>query len=49
MLRMPHCVDNRLAGGGKVLSSTNRPRFTPQKHFLGKKTKAVPVTGRGGL
>jgi hypothetical protein len=32
MLRIPSCLDNRLADGGEVVSPTNRPRFTPQKH-----------------
>jgi hypothetical protein len=34
MLRIPHCLDNRLIDGGKVVSLTLRPHFTPQKHFL---------------
>jgi hypothetical protein len=25
MLRIPHCLDNRLADGGKVISLTHRP------------------------
>jgi hypothetical protein len=33
MLRIPHCLDSRLTGGGKVVSLTRRPRCTPQKHF----------------
>jgi hypothetical protein len=33
MLRVPHCLDNRLTGGGKVVSLTHRPRCNPQKHF----------------
>jgi hypothetical protein len=32
-LRIPHCRDNQLADGSKTVSSTNRPRFTPQKHY----------------
>jgi hypothetical protein len=32
MLRIPHCLDNRLTDGGKVVSPTHRPHFTPQKH-----------------
>jgi hypothetical protein len=32
MLRIPHCLDNRLTYGGKVVSLTHRPHFTPQKH-----------------
>jgi hypothetical protein len=34
MLRMPHCLDNRLTDGGEVVGTTNRPRSTPQKHKL---------------
>jgi hypothetical protein len=33
MLRIPHCIDNRLIDGGKVVSPTHRPHFTPQKHY----------------
>jgi hypothetical protein len=29
MLRIPHCLDSRLIDGGKVLSSTHPPHFTP--------------------
>jgi hypothetical protein len=35
MLRIPHCLDNRLTDGGKVVSPTHRPlrgnRTTPRK------------------
>jgi hypothetical protein len=34
MLRIPHCLDSRLTDGGKVVSHTHRPRFTPQKHYF---------------
>jgi hypothetical protein len=34
MLRIPHCLDNRLTDGGKVVSLKQRPNFTPQKHYL---------------
>jgi hypothetical protein len=30
MLRIPHCLDNRLTDGGKVVSPTHRPSFTPE-------------------
>jgi hypothetical protein len=30
--RTPHCLDNRLTGGGKVVRPTHRPRSTLQKH-----------------
>jgi hypothetical protein len=32
MLRIPHCLDNRLTDGGKVVSPMYWPRSTPQKH-----------------
>jgi hypothetical protein len=34
MLRIPHCLDNRLADDRKVVSLKQRPRSTPQKHHL---------------
>jgi hypothetical protein len=34
MLRVPHCVDNRLTDDGKVVISTHPPQFTPQKHYF---------------
>jgi hypothetical protein len=33
MLRIPHCLDNGLTDGGKVVSPTHQPHFTPQKHY----------------
>jgi hypothetical protein len=33
MLRIPHCLDNRLINGGKVVSLTHPPHFTPKKHY----------------
>jgi hypothetical protein len=33
MLWIPHCLDNRLIDGGKAVSPTHRPYFTPQKHY----------------
>jgi hypothetical protein len=33
MLRISHCLDNRFTDGGKVVSRTHRPHFTPQKHY----------------
>jgi hypothetical protein len=30
-LRVPHFLDNRLTDGGKVVSLTHRPNFTPQE------------------
>jgi hypothetical protein len=34
MLRIPHCLDNRLTDGGKVVSPTHWPHSTPQKHYF---------------
>jgi hypothetical protein len=34
MLRIPHCLDNRLTDGGKVVSPAHQPRSTPQKRFF---------------
>jgi hypothetical protein len=33
MLRIQHCVDNRLTDGGEVVTLMHRKRSTPQKHF----------------
>jgi hypothetical protein len=33
MLRIPHCLENWLTDGGKVVSPTHRPQLTPQKHY----------------
>jgi hypothetical protein len=33
MLRIPHCIHNWLTDGGKVVSPTHQPHFTPQKHY----------------
>jgi hypothetical protein len=34
MLMIPHCIDNRLTDGGKVVSLTQRPRSTATKHHF---------------
>jgi hypothetical protein len=34
MLRIPHCLNNRLTDGDKVVSRKHRPRSTPQKHLF---------------
>jgi hypothetical protein len=34
MLTIPHCLDNRLIDGGKVVNPTHRPHFTPQNHYF---------------
>jgi hypothetical protein len=33
MLKIPHCLDNRLTVGGKFVSLTHPPHFTTQKHY----------------
>jgi hypothetical protein len=32
MLMIPYCLDNLLAGDGKIVNPTHRPKFTSQKH-----------------
>jgi hypothetical protein len=34
MLRIPHCLDNRLSGVREVVWITRRPRSTTQKQFF---------------
>jgi hypothetical protein len=34
MVRIPHCLDNRLTVGGKVVRPTHQPRSTPQKRYF---------------
>jgi hypothetical protein len=34
MLRIPHCLENRLTDGGKAVSPRDTPYFTPQKHYF---------------
>jgi hypothetical protein len=34
MLRIPHCLDNRLTNDGKVVSLKHRPRSAPSKHYF---------------
>jgi hypothetical protein len=34
MLRIPHCIENWLKDGSKVVSLIHQSSFTPQKHFL---------------
>jgi hypothetical protein len=34
MLRIPHCLVNRLTDGGKLVSLTHRPRSTQKKHYF---------------
>jgi hypothetical protein len=34
MLRIPHCLDNRLTDGGKVVSPTHWPRSTRHKYYF---------------
>jgi hypothetical protein len=32
--QIPHCLDNRLTDGGKVVSPKHRPRSTPLKLYF---------------
>jgi hypothetical protein len=34
MLRIPHCLDNRLTDGGEAVSLTHSPRSAPAYKFL---------------
>jgi hypothetical protein len=34
MLKIPHCLDNRLTDGGKAISFTQRPLSISQKHYF---------------
>jgi hypothetical protein len=34
LLRVPHYLENRLKDGGKAVSLTCRPHFTPQENYL---------------
>jgi hypothetical protein len=34
MLRISHCLDNRLTDGGKAISLKHRQRSTPQRHYF---------------
>jgi hypothetical protein len=36
-LRVPHFLDNQLKDGGKIVSLTRRPLFTPQENYLKNK------------
>jgi hypothetical protein len=52
MLRIPHCLDNRLTVNCEILatcSSTYSPVRTSQEHTPSPYSKAIPVTGVGGL
>jgi hypothetical protein len=33
MLRIPHCLDNWLKDGGKIVNPMHPPHFTPLKHY----------------
>jgi hypothetical protein len=46
MLTIPHYLDNRLTDGDKVVSSTHRPRSTPQIHYF---SVLVLISVRGGV
>jgi hypothetical protein len=34
ILRIPHCIDNRLTDVGKVVSLAHRPHSVPQKQYF---------------
>jgi hypothetical protein len=34
MLRISQCIDSQLTDGGKVVSPTHRPHFSPKKHYF---------------
>jgi hypothetical protein len=45
MLRISHCLDNQLIDGGKVVSPTHQPHFTPQKFFFFNFPVLISVRG----
>jgi hypothetical protein len=45
MLRIPHCLDNRLTDGGKVVSLTHRPHSTAQIHYYFYVSLLITVFG----
>jgi hypothetical protein len=47
MLRIPHCLDSRLKDGGKVVSLTHPPHFTPQKHYYFNASETIEYLGTG--
>jgi hypothetical protein len=47
MLRISHCLDNRLIDSGKVVSPTHPPHFTPQKHYYFYVSGSLLVSVRG--
>jgi hypothetical protein len=34
IIRIPHCLDNRLRNGGTFVSPTHLPHYAPQKHYF---------------
>jgi hypothetical protein len=48
MLKIQHCLDNRLTDFGEGVSLTRRQRSTPQKHFL-VLTATVQLEGLSNL
>jgi hypothetical protein len=46
MLRIPHCLHNRILDGGKVVSPIHRPHFTPQKSFFFMFPSLISVRGQ---
>jgi hypothetical protein len=52
MLRIPHCLDNQLTVNCEILATCSvlAVQFVPhRKHTPCPYSKAIPVTGRGGL
>jgi hypothetical protein len=47
MLRILHCLDNRLTDGGKVVSLTHRQRSTPRKHYFSASGTRPPLSSNG--
>jgi hypothetical protein len=44
-LRLPHDLDNRLINGGKVVSPTRRPHFTPRFLYFYRFLVLISVRG----
>jgi hypothetical protein len=45
MLRIPHCLQDPLTDGGKVVSIMHWRHFTPQKHYYAYGTHGVTYLG----
>jgi hypothetical protein len=50
MLRISHCVGNRLTDGGKVVSLMLWQRYTPLKHYFSVRSEVfMAVTMKNGV